>query len=180
MKFERNTNKQNANQNQKFFGMFHVSSFRFQSTRGITLLLVVLVLSALLSISLGIFNSVFTEFRISGEIADSFTALYAADQAVERALYLDRGPSGPLCGGDTGRPIGVNCYVECAGIQDPQCSVELPALSNGSCYRLRATVTTVSDEEEEVQLSGVGEYRCDEGILSVKRALETTYIRGAE
>lgn len=61
-----------------------------KSEKGITLLLVVVLLSAILSISVGIFNLVFGELRISGETVDSFRALYAADQGIERTLYRDR------------------------------------------------------------------------------------------
>ena len=55
--------------------------------RGITLLLVILVLSAVLSISIGIFAVVYGELRISGEISDSFVALYGADAGLEKLSY---------------------------------------------------------------------------------------------
>lgn len=130
--------------------------------KGITLLLVILVLTSLLSISLGIFTSVFTELRISGEIADSFVALYAADEAIERGLYLDRNQPVSLC-----TPVvGVGCkYV------GPQVQ-----LANGSCYILKVdkTVTGVS-YNFDVNMRASGEYRCGGGVTSVKRALQTSY-----
>src|SRR3989338_10000544 len=59
--------------------------------QGITLLLVVVLLSAILSISIGIFNVVYGEFRISGEVADSFRALYAADEGIAHPLSRSAG-----------------------------------------------------------------------------------------
>lgn len=68
--------------------------------RGITLLLVVVLLSAILAISLGIFNVIFGQLQISGEVGDSFQALNAAERGIERTLYRDRAGSG-LTDGDT-------------------------------------------------------------------------------
>ncbi len=73
---------------------FCILHFAFERN-GITLLLVVFLLSAILSISVGIFKLVLGELRISGETADSFRALYAADQGIERTLYRDRQQRAP-------------------------------------------------------------------------------------
>lgn len=62
--------------------------------RGITLLLVIVILSALLSISAGVFNVVIGEIMISGEIGESYVAFYAADRAIDKFLYLDRSVRG--------------------------------------------------------------------------------------
>ena len=60
-----------------------------KNENGITLLLVMIILSALLSISIGIFNIVFGQIKISGDLADSFVAFYAADQAIENILLMN-------------------------------------------------------------------------------------------
>ncbi|MDO8500167.1 MAG: hypothetical protein Q7S66_05975 [bacterium] len=142
------------------FGIQH-SEFGI-SQRGITLLLVILILSSLLSISLGIFNAIFSELRLSGEIANSFTALYAADEAIERGLYLDRKQATTLC-----VPIvGVGCQYIGSQVQ----------LSNGSCYRLRVDKKVTSSEYTfDVDLRASGEFRCGGDAFSVKRALQTSY-----
>ena len=137
------------------FLIFH---FNFRK-EGITLLLVIFVLTALLSISIGIFNVVFTELRISGEITDSFIALAAADEAVERAFYLDRQQVPPLCS----ISLGVNCFVESRTV------------SSGACYVLRVDKTFVNASTNNVTIKATGEYRCGAGILSVKRALSVSY-----
>lgn len=55
--------------------------------QGVTLLLVMVVLSAVLTISVGIANIIFGQIRISGESSDSFRAFLATDRAIERKLY---------------------------------------------------------------------------------------------
>lgn len=57
------------------------------NNKGVTLLLVVVVLSAVLTISVGIANIIFGQIKISGESGDSFLAFLAADRAIERKLY---------------------------------------------------------------------------------------------
>ena len=138
----------------------HKNSQYSHYKRGITLLLVILVLTALLSISLGIFNVVFTELRISGEISDSFAALYAADEAIEWGLYLDRIQTPPLCN----LAPGLNCYD----------SGWVSVLS-GACYRLRADKTLTAPSTYDVTLKATGEFRCGAGASAVKRALLTNY-----
>ncbi len=58
--------------------------------RGITLLLMVVLLAAFLSISIGIVNVLLGQVILVGQSGDSFVALYAADMGIERALYRDR------------------------------------------------------------------------------------------
>ena len=58
--------------------------------RGITLLLMVVLLAAFLSISIGIVNALPGQVILVGQSGDSFVALYAADMGIERALYRDR------------------------------------------------------------------------------------------
>ena len=55
--------------------------------RGITLLLVILVMASLMTISLGIFNVSIIELQIAGDVTSSFRALYAADTANEIMQY---------------------------------------------------------------------------------------------
>lgn len=138
---------------------FQISDLGFRtSTRepGITLLLVILILSALLSISLGIIDVVLGEFRISGEITDSFVALYAADQGMEKMLYDDR-ISDSIC------PSG-NC------VYGPVTTT----LSNGACHILR-----LNRSGSNTTVTATGEYKCGSSALSVKRAFESTYTRNA-
>lgn len=141
----------------KSFAAFACHLHNSHYAQGITLLLVILILSALLSISLGVYNSVFTEIRLSGEIADSFVALYAADEAIERGLFEDRDAT-PLCSAP-----GTNCYDS-----------GWVTVASGACYRLRADRVDVGPTYN-MTLRATGEFRCGGGTFSVKRALSTDY-----
>ena len=146
---------QNSKGNSRFrlwvLDLFRISSleFRVSGQNGIALLLVVIILSAIFSISIGIFNVVFSELRISGEIADSFVAFYAADRGIERTLYLDRG--GGLADG----------YVEEKDI----------AAGAGGCYKIRLTKAGGN-----TQIIASGQYRCGSAPSRVvKRGFMVTY-----
>lgn len=122
--------------------------------RGITMLLVVVILTALLSISIGIFGVVFGEIKISGEIADSFIALYSADQSIEELLYRDR-IQAAICS-----TPGVGCYV--AGPID---------INSGGCYTIR-----VDKVGGATTITSSGQYRCGlNPSRVVKRGLKVSY-----
>lgn len=128
---------------------------RCSSQDGITLLLVIVLLSAILSISMGIFNVVIGELRISGEASDSFRALYAADQGIERTLYQDRQQE-----------------ALCTVVQGEDCFVaEGVVVPSDACYTVRfskgASATTIVI---------AGQYRCGSNPSRVvKRGFRTTY-----
>lgn len=125
---------------------------------GITLLLVILVISAILAISIGIFNLVFTEIRISGEMADSFIAFYAGDQGVENLLYDDRvANSIPGCGGPGA------CTWSPAEEPHPYVA--------GACIKKFYDRNGAGD----VQAIGQGKYRCGVNPLTVMRAANFSY-----
>ncbi len=122
---------------------------------GITLLLVIVLLSAILSIGIGIFNVVYGEFRISGEVADSFRALYAADEGIERTLYRDR-QDNAICTVVQGR----DCFV----------SVDIPVLSGGQ-YSVR-----VSKEGGSTAVMVAGQNRAGANAARIiKRGFQVIY-----
>lgn len=136
-----------------FYMLRNFSKISFKNQNGITLLLVILVLSALLSISIGIFNSTFTELRISGELANSFQAMYAADQMLELTLYKDRVLQ------STCASLGENCYTDTR------------SFSNGSC-----ALVYVSKIGGGTTIKGIGQFDCVANSLrAVKRAFEVNY-----
>ena len=138
---------------------FDFCLLNFEFNRGITMLLVVAILSALMSISLGIFNIIYDQVRISGEIADSFLAFYSADQGIEKNLYLDRitnisSPYG-MCSGE-----GDPCYTESGA----------SALAGG-CYDI-----AVKKLASATELKVLGQYPCTAGSLRIiKRGFNLTY-----
>ena len=138
----------------RIYTSYYHASPKIRQREGITLLLVVALLSAILSISVGIFNVVIGEFRISGEITDSFRALYAADEGIERTLYRDR----------IVRAI-------CTGVQGTDCFVatDMPVKS-GACYTVQVSKTP------KTQITIAGQYRCGVNPTRVvKRGFQLGY-----
>lgn len=118
--------------------------------RGMVLLLVVVLVSAMLSIGIELFHVIAGETLISGEIADSFIAFYAADEGIERVLYLDRDP-------DLG-PVVDGFHLDDTAVSE-------------ACYS--ADVDKVAAETEVVVN---GQYRCGSNPLrAVVRAFEVRY-----
>ena len=128
---------------------------RIKGREGITLLLVIVLLSAILSISIGIFNVVIGELRISGEASDSFRALYAADQGIERTLYQDRQQQA-LCT----VAQGTDCFVA-QGVM----------VASEACYTVR-----VSKLPAATAIIIAGQYRCGSNPSRVvKRGFQVAY-----
>lgn len=127
-----------------------------QGQKGITLLLVVVLLSAILSISVGIFNVVIGEFRISGELSDSFQAFYAANEGFERAFYQDFQQSA-FCT----ETQGPDCYVSPSPV----------TVASGACY-----IIHVSKVDLTTTIDALGQYQCGGNPLRiVRRRLAETY-----
>ncbi len=61
-----------------------------RNKKGMTLLLVVVLLAAFLSISMGIINILLGQIFTIGQSGESFHALYASDIGMERSVYRDR------------------------------------------------------------------------------------------
>lgn len=131
-------------------------------SKGITILLVIIILSSILSIGLGIFNVIYGQIMISGEIANSFVAFYAADQGIEKMLYLDRityiGSTYGMCQASPGVP----CYIETQS-----------AAINGGCYDVSVSKTVAPIATE---LKVLGQFPCSANPNRiVKRGFNLTY-----
>lgn len=88
--------------------------------KGFTLLLMVALLTAFLSIGMGVVNILLGQVIIIGQAQESFKALYATDIAMERTLYRDR--------------------VQNACTIFPHCSAGIIPLPNGACYSVNVQV----------------------------------------
>lgn len=124
---------------------------------GMTLLLVVLLLAIFLSIAAGTFQIAFTEYRLSGELSDSFQALYAADEGVERLFFYDRVLNSAV--------LGCSAWGACTS------TPQTINLGNGICVELRFS----RDAAAQTAVTAVGEFRCGGSAVAVRRALEATY-----
>lgn len=73
----------------KSFLSFELLTFDFSHTGGFTLFYAMLISSLLLSVGLAIFNITYKEFILTAGVRESEGAFYAADSALECALYWD-------------------------------------------------------------------------------------------
>ena len=142
--------------------LFRISIFEFRISqqKGITLLLVIVLLTAILSISIGVFMIVYGQLLISGEIGSSFIALYAADQAIEKMLYLDR--PGNKCD-----PPNPSCNVTNLAAENPL-----------ACYttdlQRQDLVSPAGNDTTVIRVTG--DYPCNaQSSREVKRAFDVEY-----
>ena len=130
--------------------------------QGITMLLVIVVLTALLSISISIFNVVYNQTLISAETGYSFVAFYAADQGTEKIIRSDRDGT-PVCTPATCPPgAPLTCISPAA---------ECPVLPSGGCYDYN-----VFKDAAYTTIEVFGKYPCFANPRRIdKRALRVTY-----
>ena len=118
--------------------------------KGFTLLLSILVVSVILSVSLGIFDIMTKELKLSGLGRESQIAFYAADAGIECFFYWEiKHPD--LADSAFEPETGATNTINCAG-NDIQISGSGPhvfnlPLSNNSCAKVKVTksglITTV-------------------------------------
>ena len=123
------------------------------NSRGQTLILVIMLVTAILAITLGILNVIIGQIQISGDAEQSFQALYAADQGIEKWFYIDRNQSD----------------VTSAGIPLSESST----LPSGACYYYQIDKSSTAPN---TQINSYGINKCPaSGRVLVKRALQAAY-----
>ena len=96
---------------------------KINNQKGVSLLLTILIMAALLAIAIGVTRLSLGEIKLIRDIPNSLIAYYAADSGIERALYEER--------------------VSEDAVDQADCSV---SLDNGSSYGLeilRGTLITI-------------------------------------
>lgn len=122
--------------------------------KGVILLLTIVLLSAFLSVGLGIVYILLGQIMISGQAGQSFDALYAADHGIERTFYRDLVQG--FCD-DT------NCDGTFDIPNDGCYTVDLTIGPGGSCTNSRCILITGQDD-------------CSGGVKRfVRRAFSLTY-----
>ena len=71
-------------------------NYKLKKSKGASLLLTLIIFSAILVIALGISNLIWGELKLSQDIPKSLKAYYAAEAGVEVSLYNDRQGSGAV------------------------------------------------------------------------------------
>ncbi len=135
---------------------------------GFTLLLSLIVVSAVLSVGLGVFDIVYRELILSGIGRESQKAFYAADTGIECALYWDvkRGEI------STSSPSTIECAGQSASVGGLTSAFQI-TLPDGSCFKV---IVDKSDPARTVLESRGYNTACDStGLRKVERALRVSY-----
>lgn len=142
--------------------------------KGFVLLLSLIVLSVVLTASLGVFNILIKGLELSGTTRESQLAFYAADGGVECALYIDfkgnysfgttTAPSIEECSNsrDLNYLIWSSSYVDGARF-----SIDF---DNGSCVDIK-----VDKSGAGTIIESIGRNTCDEVPRRVNRSLRVEY-----
>ena len=143
------------------------SPFRLRR-KGFTLLLSLIVVSAILSVGLGVFDIVYRELILSGVGRESQKAFYAADTGIECAFYWDikRGEI------STSTSSTIDCAGQSASVGGLT-SVFQITLPNGSCFEV---IIDKNDASRTVLESRGYNVACDStSPRRVERAIRVAY-----
>ncbi|MEK7122085.1 MAG: pilus assembly PilX N-terminal domain-containing protein [Patescibacteria group bacterium] len=150
---------------------------RLIKNKGIALLFSILMLSMVFTASLAIFQIVFTQLKLSESVRDSQLAYYAADSAVECALYVDL-ESGEF--GQSGKP---KVQDDCSGVNSNDIekyqgswvngAVFTVNYDNGSCAKV--TVNKTGSGGFKTFISALGFNVCEDTPRKFNRSLEVKY-----
>ncbi len=144
----------------------------FEGRRGVALLLVMSIVAALASISFAMFSIVYSQLQISGDLGDSFIALYAADEGIEKYLYEDRVDPANFC-------QGTDLTTAPCSVDNSNADFTNSNAFSGGCYYALLTKTEYSGEPTLANntLQVTGQSTCGNGISRfVRRAFDLTYV----
>ncbi len=147
---------------------------------GFAMLFTVLIISLILSISLGISNITFKQTILSSLAKDSQIAFYQADTAVECGMYYDTNNTFPLGTrpGDVAGPItcGEDLYKidESASYSDYLVFIENLDNQSKPCSTIIFDKATKALENISI-VQGLGYNTCTTGPRQVQRALKVEY-----
>ncbi len=120
--------------------------------KGVALLLAVIIMVILLAIGLGISAILLGQFRVIKGMGDSVMAIFAADTAAERILYMDRMCYLPGC-----EELAWPCLSGCGGLSGHTIS----GVIGGATYE-------ADFEDHAMEIKAVGIYQ------GKRRAIEIT------
>ena len=103
----------------------------FQSEKGVSILLSVMILSVILSIALGSSDIAIRQVQSMEGIGDSVVALYAADHGVEEVMVMEY----PTSITETELSNGATYVVTVVDSSDPSCSADNYCIESIGSYR---------------------------------------------
>ena len=146
--------------------------------RGFTLFVAMVIMGSLLLISSGIVGLAVKQARIAAASRDSQHAFYAADTAMECAIYWDVNHPEGISAFDPSRSTTITCNGQSfivggsseSWIDDPS----ITFAPDPYCAKVRVTKTGVSPVITEIEAFGYN--TCDAANLRrVERAVQATY-----
>ena len=146
---------------------------------GFAMLFTVLIVSLILSISLGISNITLKQTVLSSLAKDSQVAFYQADTAVECGMYYDLLDSFPL-GTDPSAVSIIYCGNDEFRIDETQSYLDYLVFSQNNFASTSPCSTIIFDKvtnagTNEAIVQGLGYNVCTANPRQVQRALQVTY-----
>jgi len=151
----------------------------FREQRGVTLLVAVILSSVVLAIGLAIANIVFKELRLSATVRESQEAFYAADSALECALYWDLHEG--VFSHETEESMNISCadsqvWVVSTGDSVTEDSFHTFSFSDINGNPFCATVEISKDGATgATTIDAFGQNTCASVALRVERGLQASY-----
>jgi len=103
----------------------------FQSEKGISILLTIMILSVVLSIALGSSNIAIKQVQSMKGIGDSVIAFYAADNGIEQTMIMTT----PTSTSETSLLNGATYEVTVVDSSDPSCSASNYCITSIGSYK---------------------------------------------
>lgn len=147
---------------------------------GFAMLFTVLIISLILSISLGISNITLKQTILSSLAKDSQIAFYQADAAIECGMYYDTNDTFPLGTEVSGATTQITCGNNTFDIDYTVSYDDYFVFKQTATSSAEPCSTVVFDKAtnaltEESIVKGIGYSVCGESPRQVQRALQVTY-----
>lgn len=151
---------------------------KLKINKGFAMLFTVLIISLILSISLGISNVTFKQTILSSLAKDSQIAFYQADTAIECGMYYDSALSFPV--GTNPSSVGlITCgndqfQIDAASYTDYLIFKQIVSNQSDPCSTIIFDKKTKLSTNEAI-VQGLGYNTCTTSPRQVQRALQVTY-----
>ncbi len=151
-----------------------------KNNSGFAMLFTVLIISLILSISLGISNITLKQTILSSLAKDSQVAFYKADAAIECGMYYDTNDTFPVGTDISSATSKISCGNSEFSLDYTVSYNDYFVFKEGVASQAEPCATVVFDKVTNVATSesivkGIGYSVCGESPRQVQRALQVTY-----
>lgn len=157
-----------------------INNKKQMNNSGFAMLFTVLIISLILSISLGISNVTFKQTILSSLAKDSQVAFYQADSATECGVYYDTIDKFPLGSDISSLPSQITCGDSTFDMDYSISYNDYLVFKQSGVSSIEPCASIVFDKvtnapENEAIVKGIGYSVCGESPRQVQRALQVTY-----